>query len=587
MASNIEYHQELVNLIESDPLFKKNYDVSHHQYRDITFQRLQKIIQSKFIDVTKLLDDPEHFFQIMNTLHAYDHSLAIKTGVNFGLFGGGLLRLGNTEQIKQYLSNLNEGKIFGALAITEIGHGSNLKELATIAYWDDMHKTYTLHTPNHMATKCWIGNASKHATHAIVFAQLEYHEANMGLHPFLVQLRGSDGALCQGITITDNGCKKGLNGVDNGCISFNSVVLPHSALLIKYGYISEFGEYVSSYEAGKDDNKRFANLLSTLSGGRGVLASGSIITALKANIISIKYGMGRRQFSGQSNVETLALTNTISYMKEIGLADYKETGTITKRVHALSSGLKVICSEHAEKCCRIGRLCCGGHGYALENELALMHNDIDIYQTFEGDNTLLRQEVCKYELLMMKDHVGDTKLGQYLYFFRSKLVSNFNFVTKLFNGKLDTAQSILDLITYKLKHLTLELVDSLIFHIKNGVEPFEAWNKVLDKVLLVADIYMYKKSFEIFMQNNKNNKSAEGLVLLYGYSLLTGDISLEWYLINSAITSHLALLIINQKKILARALLLNIVEQDIDQHLMPKLFWQTPMLATCIHKSKL
>ncbi|CAI7746360.1 unnamed protein product [Closterium sp. NIES-54] len=37
---------------------------------------------------------------------------------------------------------------------------------------------------------------------------------------------------------------------------------------------------------------------------------------------------------------------------------------------------------------------CGGHGYAAVNRFGRMRNDHDIFQTFEGDNTVLLQQVA-------------------------------------------------------------------------------------------------------------------------------------------------------------------------------------------------
>ena len=41
------------------------------------------------------------------------------------------------------------------------------------------------------------------------------------------------------------------------------------------------------------------------------------------------------------------------------------------------------------------RECCGGQGYLSENLIAGMRADQDIHVTFDGDNTVLKQQVAK------------------------------------------------------------------------------------------------------------------------------------------------------------------------------------------------
>lgn len=58
----------------------------------------------------------------------------------------------------------------------------------------------------------------QHATHTVVFSQLNIEGKNEGVHAFITQIRDADGNICPNIRIADCGHKIGLNGVDNGRI---------------------------------------------------------------------------------------------------------------------------------------------------------------------------------------------------------------------------------------------------------------------------------------------------------------------------------------------------------------------------------
>lgn len=58
-----------------------------------------------------------------------------------------------------------------------------------------------------------------------------------------------------------------------------------------------------------------------------------------------------------------------------------------------SAGLKAYATGFTQEALSVCREACGGHGYAAINRLGQLRSDHDIFQTFEGDNTVLLQQV--------------------------------------------------------------------------------------------------------------------------------------------------------------------------------------------------
>jgi acyl-CoA oxidase len=88
-----------------------------------------------------------------------------------------------------YFTKALNYEIIGCYAQTELGHGSNVRGLETIATWNSDDKTFTIHSPTLTASKWWIGSLGRTANHAIVMAQLIVNGVNHGPHPFVVQIR--------------------------------------------------------------------------------------------------------------------------------------------------------------------------------------------------------------------------------------------------------------------------------------------------------------------------------------------------------------------------------------------------------------
>ena len=93
-------------------------------------------------------------------------------GLHHGMFETTLEYLGDKHQSTTILQQAKNYEVLGCYAQTEIGHGSNVQALETIASYDKETEEFVLNSPTLTSGKCWPGELGCVATHAILHAQL-------------------------------------------------------------------------------------------------------------------------------------------------------------------------------------------------------------------------------------------------------------------------------------------------------------------------------------------------------------------------------------------------------------------------------
>ncbi len=497
-------------------------------------------------------EDMESYAAVFETLAYHDLSLTIKFGVQFGLWGGAVANLGTQKHHERYLATTGTLALAGCFAMTETGHGSNVRGLETTAVYDPSDDTIILHSPTEAAGKEYIGNAL-HASVAAVFAQLIVAGENKGVHAIVVPLRDEAHQLLPGISVADNGYKLGLNGVDNGRIWFKQVKVPRENLLDRFGGIDEQGTYFSPIE---NPSRRFFTMLGTLVGGRVCVPRAGLSAAKTALTIAIRYGLKRRQFAADPfkpetlildypNQQRRLLTRLAkAYAIHFGL-DYllgrylQQSGKDAQEVEAMAAGLKAYATWFTTDCIQECREATGGKGYLVENRFAELKADTDIFTTFEGDNTVLMQLVAKSVLADFKKELTEDGYWSVIKYMGRRLntvVTEQNpfVIRQTDRASLDMPGFYQNALRFRHQRLTSTLAQRFRAYLKEGLSAFDAGLRCQTHMMAAAEAYVERliigRSLQKIAQLQDPAASAVTKKVVALYALHTIEKHKGWFL---------------------------------------------------------
>ncbi|HEX4189406.1 MAG TPA: acyl-CoA dehydrogenase [Marmoricola sp.] len=500
-----------------------------------------------------------------------DLSVLVKIGVQFGLFGGAILQLGTERHHDAYLADVVAGEVLGCFAMTETGHGSNVQALGTTATYDLSTREFVITTPDESSRKDYIGNAAEHARLAVVFAQLEIGGQSQGVHAFVVPIRDDKGRPLPGVRTEDDGRKIGLNGVDNGRLSFDGVRIPRENLLNRYADVTETGVYVSDID---NPDRRFFTMLGTLVQGRVSVGGAGINASKVALSIAVKYALQRRQFGNPGAGEELLLdyglhqrrllpllarTYALHFAQEILAGELHAVFSATTEVdertrRALESraaGTKALGTWHASETIQVCREACGGAGYLSANRFDALRADTDVFTTFEGDNHILLQLVAKGLLTDFSSSFGELdQLGMVRFVAElavetviertavHKLLERIKDVLPGGDDSWDSEAGISDpeyqlaMLRWREEHMLSGVARRLKRGMDGDMDPAEVFSRCQDHVIGAARAHVERLVLEAFCAKvasmpddaGAGNKGALSMLCdLYALSVIEGD----------------------------------------------------------------
>ncbi|XP_063774157.1 acyl-coenzyme A oxidase-like protein isoform X1 [Pseudophryne corroboree] len=566
---------ELRRQIAGSPLFQQRYDLNLDEIRDLTFERVKFAMSLPQVQraFQEMIDKKKNFVNkslIMGeVLCTADMTTGVKCGVMCWLFGGAVMNLGSPEHIQKWFVPLKNQEFTGMFAMTERGHGSNVRGILTEAVFDPVSQEFIINTPCENAEKMYIGNAMK-GNYAALFAQLIINGKSQGPHCFIVPIRDRNGNTYPGVGAVDMMYKEGLHGVDNGILSFSQVRIPRENLLDKFGSVSPDGKYSSPIE---NKSARFNAMLAALTPTRLALTF-QALGAMKLGLtIAILYSHSRRQFGPKDKEEVkiidhqtqhlrlmphlataLAVTFTSRYAGEMLDEDvYHNRDLVNNRpLQALVAGLKAYSTWENVSCLQDCRECTGGMGFMMENRIPGLKCDSDVFVTFEGDNVVMLQVVVRellaqytrqYEespvfglLRNWTSSIGDRLRTSFLAISTDK-IANLTFFLKAVNFRERVLQRGL---AARLYHKVMTQKE----------EHFSAWNSCLHHVVALALAHIHRVTLEQFALAVESCPVPEDQSLLMEFCLLYGTKLVynerAWYLEHKYLTADTSNQIRNQ-----------------------------------------
>ena len=267
-----------------------------------------------------------------------------------------LMRYGNAQQKKQWLTPLAQGEMLGAFCLTEPHVGSDASALKTTAKREG--DAYVINGVKQFIT------SGKHGDVAIVIAMTDKGAGKKGMSAFIVPTR------TPGYVVARLEDKLGQHSSDTAQINFDNCRVPAENLI---------GQEGEGYKIA----------LGALEGGRIGIAAQSIGMARSALEVALDYAKQRESFgtaifNHQAVGFRLAECATrLEAARQLmwHAAALRDAGKPCLKEAAMA---KLFASETAEAVCSAAIQTLGGYGYVSDFPVERIYRDVRVCQIYEG-----------------------------------------------------------------------------------------------------------------------------------------------------------------------------------------------------------
>lgn len=524
-----EYSLRVKRFVEGNPAFAIHYgDEETPAWRTRVHGIVDQFLDGSIITLEDLRTRPSRFFKLCQQACWVDGSVGATLFAGYLIFGGSLVYLG-TDRHTHLHRDVDTFTVPGCFAMTEVGHGSNLRGLETEARYDAEAKEFVVNTPSWKSAKWAIALAAWNARLVTVLARLILPGGqDKGIHAFLVPVRDTSGELLPGVSIADCDRLIGLNGVGIGGLAFRDVRIPRENLLNRFCDVQPDGTFVAA-NPGMSSGDLFNATVGPLTIER--LVPFSTAATKLALTIAVRFAHTRKQF-GPRGASEVPIFQYVSHQRRLlpGIARTYAISLLLEHLHArldgflpgelprsfqaLCAGYKAVSYEYAIETVRTARECCSVHSFRHANKIARAYLDINGFSHAAGDNIVLLQHAAR--TLLEGD---DGALGG----------------TLAVHGagprppELERRQQILDA---RWKALRAVAREEIMKH-SSSMNLFEAWNLASPFAIKMVRGYveaLLHRTFADEVARAEGTPNAEVLGLLcqlYGHTVIADD--LGWF----------------------------------------------------------
>jgi butyryl-CoA dehydrogenase len=267
-----------------------------------------------------------------------------------------LMKFGNAEQKKKWLTPLAQGELLGAFCLTEPHVGSDASSLRTTAV--KQGDEYVINGVKQFIT------SGKYGDVAVVIAVTDKGAGKKGMSAFLVPTN------TPGYVVARLEDKLGQHSSDTAQINFDDCRIP------------------AEYLIGKEGDG-YGIALGALEGGRVGIGAQSVGMARSALEVAIAYAKERTSFgipiyNHQAVAFRLAECATqIEAARQLTwhAASLRDAGLPCLKEAAMA---KLFASEMAERVCSVAIQTLGGYGYVSDFPVERIYRDVRVCQIYEG-----------------------------------------------------------------------------------------------------------------------------------------------------------------------------------------------------------